>query len=403
MSRIPAAIVLMAYGSPDRLEDVPAYYADIRGGRPIRPELLDSLVDRDPRRLGIEDMNPLNVITEETRAALEAELETPVFAGMKHWTPRIADAADRALETGATTSSGSCSRRTTRGARSPATAPGREGGRGRASPCSSRTGTTSRSRSLLAERIRETKAHVVFTAHRSPRESSKEAIRTRTAPREIAIVAEAADVEDWSFSYQSESPTGERGSSPTSSITSSAAPEASTPSSCARGLRVRPPRAPVGPRRGGGRARLRARPGYDGSRCRTPTSLRRALRASFGAGPRYRHRVTHTPGEIAIDSASRCFRVYPQSVRTLKEVLVARRRSRGRRLGAPRRVGAVEPGGAVGLIGRNGSGKTTLLRLVAGIIKPTEGRVAVGGRVESSCSTRARASMWSSRAARTST
>ena len=29
------AVVLMAYGSPDRLEDVPAYYADIRGGRPI--------------------------------------------------------------------------------------------------------------------------------------------------------------------------------------------------------------------------------------------------------------------------------------------------------------------------------------------------------------------------------
>ena len=33
-----AAVVLMAYGSPERLEDVPAYYADIRGGRPIRPE-----------------------------------------------------------------------------------------------------------------------------------------------------------------------------------------------------------------------------------------------------------------------------------------------------------------------------------------------------------------------------
>ena len=66
-----AAVVLMAYGSPDRLEDVPAYYADIRGGRPIRPELLENLVERY-RRLGIEDANPLNAITEETRAALEA-------------------------------------------------------------------------------------------------------------------------------------------------------------------------------------------------------------------------------------------------------------------------------------------------------------------------------------------
>ena len=32
-----AAVVLMAYGSPDRIEDVPAYYADIRGGGRSRP------------------------------------------------------------------------------------------------------------------------------------------------------------------------------------------------------------------------------------------------------------------------------------------------------------------------------------------------------------------------------
>src|SRR5205085_11899253 len=97
------AVVLMAYGSPERLADVPAYYADIRGGRPIRPELLDDLVERY-RRLGIEDGSPLNAITEETRAALGRELaDVPVFTGMKHWTPRIADAAEAALAGGAKT------------------------------------------------------------------------------------------------------------------------------------------------------------------------------------------------------------------------------------------------------------------------------------------------------------
>src|SRR5215471_18312734 len=94
-----AAVVLMAYGSPERLSDVPAYYADIRGGRPIAPEHLADLVERY-RRLGIEDSSPLNAITEETRAALETELELPVFIGMKHWTPRIADAAESALASG---------------------------------------------------------------------------------------------------------------------------------------------------------------------------------------------------------------------------------------------------------------------------------------------------------------
>ena len=46
------AVILMAYGSPDRLSDVPAYYADIRGGRPIAPEHLDDLVARY-RALGV--------------------------------------------------------------------------------------------------------------------------------------------------------------------------------------------------------------------------------------------------------------------------------------------------------------------------------------------------------------
>src|SRR5437870_10179867 len=99
-SKLSAAVVLMAYGSPDRLADVPAYYADIRGGRPIRPELLEDLVERY-RRLGVEEHNPLNAITEETRVALERELGLPVFTGMKHRTPRISEAVQRALESGA--------------------------------------------------------------------------------------------------------------------------------------------------------------------------------------------------------------------------------------------------------------------------------------------------------------
>src|SRR5438270_13920342 len=95
----------MAYGSPERLADVPAYYADIRGGRPIRPELLDDLVERY-RRLDIETGSPLNAVTEETRAALEAELGLPVLTGMKHWTPRIDKAAARSLVVGASTGVG---------------------------------------------------------------------------------------------------------------------------------------------------------------------------------------------------------------------------------------------------------------------------------------------------------
>jgi ABC-type polysaccharide/polyol phosphate transport system ATPase subunit len=89
-------------------------------------------------------------------------------------------------------------------------------------------------------------------------------------------------------------------------------------------------------------------------------------------------------GAIDVDHVSRRFRVYPQPVRTLKEMLIARGRVKGRDVEALTDVSfAVEPGEAVGLIGRNGSGKTTLLKIVAGIMKPSDGRVAVGGRIGS--------------------
>jgi len=89
-------------------------------------------------------------------------------------------------------------------------------------------------------------------------------------------------------------------------------------------------------------------------------------------------------GEIVADRASRHFKVYPREARRLKDAVVARQRSRPTEVVALRDVSVqIEPGSAVGLVGRNGSGKTTLLRLISGIIKPTSGKVEVGGRIGS--------------------
>jgi ferrochelatase len=206
------ALVLMAYGSPERLADVPAYYSDIRGGRPIRPELLEDLVERY-RRLGIDEGSPLNAITEETRAALEAELgDVPVFTGMKHWTPRIAEAADAAVSAGADTVVGLVlaphySAMSIAGYRTQLEQA--LGGRAELAFIDSwhdEPGFVE----LLADRVRGTGAHVVFTAHSLPARILEAGDPYRDQLLETSrLIAERAGLDDWSFSFQSESQTGE--------------------------------------------------------------------------------------------------------------------------------------------------------------------------------------------------
>ncbi len=206
-----AAVALMAYGSPERLTDVPAYYADIRGGRPISPENLADLVERY-RRLGVEEHNPLNAITDETRSALERELGLPVFTGMKHWTPRIAEAAEAALAGGADVVVGLVlaphySRLSIAGYRAQLD----EALAGRAELRMIESWHDFEPfLDVLAARVRGTKAHVVFTAHSLPARILGEGDPYQEQLLETArLVAERAEIGDWSFSYQSESPTGE--------------------------------------------------------------------------------------------------------------------------------------------------------------------------------------------------
>ena len=206
------AVVLMAYGSPDRLEDVPAYYADIRGGRPIDPAHLEGLVARY-RRLGIEESNPLNEITEVTRAALEVELGMPVFTGMRHWQPRIADAVEQAVAGGADTIVGlvlaphystlSIGKYRTQIVDALA---------GRAElRFVERWGSEPGYVELLAERLAEHRhEHIVFTAHSLPARVLDEGDPYRDELLESSrLVAERAGAQEWTFAFQSESPTGE--------------------------------------------------------------------------------------------------------------------------------------------------------------------------------------------------
>lgn len=85
------AVLVMAYGGPDRLDQVEAYYTDIRRGSPPTPQLLNELVRRY-RAVG--GGSPLSRIVEAQRAALQVELAARgralrVYAGMRHIEPWI--------------------------------------------------------------------------------------------------------------------------------------------------------------------------------------------------------------------------------------------------------------------------------------------------------------------------
>ena len=199
----------MAYGSPTRPEDIPAYFSDIRGGRPVRQEAVDELAERY-RRIG--GSSPLNEITERQRAALEHDLGAPVYVGMKHWTPRIAVAAEQALNSGAerivglvlaphysSISIGGYRDRLVEAVGDRAEIVMIESWHDHAPFVD-----------LVAERIRGTDAHVVFTAHSLPERILAEGDPYKDQLLETSrLVAERAGVAKWSFAFQSASPTGE--------------------------------------------------------------------------------------------------------------------------------------------------------------------------------------------------
>jgi protoporphyrin/coproporphyrin ferrochelatase len=203
---VKTAIVLMAYGSPSRVEDVPAYLEDIRGGRSSPPGVLQHLIERY-RAIG---GSPLNEITERQRAALEAELGVPVIVGMKHWTPRIAEAAEQAIAAGAERIVGLVL--------APHYSKLSIGGyRSRLEDALAERAELVMVESwfdhepfldVVADRLRGTDAHVVFTAHSLPErvlagDPYEEQIRESGR-----LIAERAGLESWSVAFQSESQTG---------------------------------------------------------------------------------------------------------------------------------------------------------------------------------------------------
>jgi ferrochelatase len=102
MDKLPA-VLLMAYGSPNSLDEVGEYLRQVRGGRLPTPEEIEQLKERY-RKVGSQ--TPLLKVTLAQAKALEEKLlserlDSRVYVGMKHWHPFIEDVVEKIPSDGA--------------------------------------------------------------------------------------------------------------------------------------------------------------------------------------------------------------------------------------------------------------------------------------------------------------
>jgi protoporphyrin/coproporphyrin ferrochelatase len=94
------AVLLMAHGTPNSLDEMPEYLQLVRGGRPPSHELV---AEMRHNYAAIGGRSPLTDITLAQAAALRARLgpDLPVAVGMRNWRPFIADALADLVQRGA--------------------------------------------------------------------------------------------------------------------------------------------------------------------------------------------------------------------------------------------------------------------------------------------------------------
>lgn len=97
----PIAVLLMAMGGPDNLDNVEPYLLDVRGGRPTPPELVEEIRARYRATGG---KSPVLGVLREVARKLEQKLNGPggeryrVYVGFRHWHPFIKEAFAELLD-----------------------------------------------------------------------------------------------------------------------------------------------------------------------------------------------------------------------------------------------------------------------------------------------------------------
>lgn len=81
------AVLLLAHGSPDSVDEVPEFLNQITRGRPVPPEVVEEV----KHRYGLIGRSPLTDLTLQQGKLLGEAVQLPVYVGMRNWKPFIAD------------------------------------------------------------------------------------------------------------------------------------------------------------------------------------------------------------------------------------------------------------------------------------------------------------------------
>lgn len=92
------AVLLLAHGSPERVQDIPKFLRYVTGGRPM-PQ---AVVKEVQHRYGMIGRSPLTRITLKQGELLARELNLPVYLGMRNWHPLIGDVVEQMQKDGIT-------------------------------------------------------------------------------------------------------------------------------------------------------------------------------------------------------------------------------------------------------------------------------------------------------------
>ena len=86
-----SAVLLLAHGTADSIEDIPEFLRNVTGGRPVPPQVIEEV----KHRYSLIGHSPMNEITVRQGELLAHELRIPVYVGMRNWKPLIADVVQK--------------------------------------------------------------------------------------------------------------------------------------------------------------------------------------------------------------------------------------------------------------------------------------------------------------------